>query len=248
MPRAWRPWGGPQGRDRGGNGAPPGITCARWGGAGGGIPGQPEPRRLLRRWREAERGGGRSAGLPRTGRRSGKRGTPSLRGHGRSGSGAAGHNPPAGLDPRRGAGRGDVRGPQVPPTPLPLRWRRCLGSAPGRRWFVVRVEREVGCLLRALEVGMGQATQARPSQRSLRLGRVIPSIRQASRFFVPPPSLSLWQRDRDSPEEKRPGQPGGRRDFKPLRTSVGFICEMGVWKGRPCAEAPLGGGSMTTHG
>lgn len=241
VPRAWRPWGGPQGRDRGGNGAPPGITCARWGGAGGGIPGRPEPGRLLRRWREADWGGGRCAGLPRTGRRRGKRGTPRLRGHGWSGSGATGHSPPVGRDPRRGAGRGKVRGPQVPP--IPLRWRKCLGSAPGGRWFVIRVEREVGCLFRALEMGMGHASQARPSRRSLHLGRVIPSIRLASCFLDPPRSLSLGRRDRDSQEKRDPASQEVEEIFKPLRTSVGFICEMGV-----CAEAPFGGRSaVKTH-
>lgn len=81
---------------------------------------------------------------------------------------------------------------------------------------------EVGCLLQALEVGMGQAAaSSTPAWRSLRLGRVIPGIRQASRFLVPPPSLSLWQRTETPGRKGRPAR--GRRDFKPLRTSVGFI-------------------------
>ena len=169
-------------------------------------------------------GGFCGAGGRRSGAAAGARGSPEQvggagsggprgsGGQGWSGSGATGQSPPAGRDPRRGAGRGKVRGPQVPP--IPLRWRKCLGSAPGGRWSVIRVERDVGCLLGALEMGVGHASEARPSRRSLHLGRVIPSIRLASCFLDPPPSLSLGRRDRDSQEKRDPASQEVEETFK----------------------------------
>lgn len=155
-------------------------------------------------------GGGRSAGLPRAGRRRGTPGTPGLRGARaarlrRSGSLSTCRAP------RRGDGRGRVRSSQFHPH---LRWKGCLGSARegGGRWPGWREG------YRSPFAGFGNGDGACvqvpgvPSKLDPRgevprapacvWGVDITGIQQAGRFLVPPLSPSLRLRVRDSPEEK----------------------------------------------
>ena len=210
-PQPGAPRMAPEAVTEGATGPLPGITCA---GRGGAEPGAGSRAAGAGAAAVAPAGGGaaggRRAGLPRAGRRRGTPGTPGLRGARaarlrRSGSLSTCRAP------RRGDGRGRVRGSQSHPH---LRWKRCLGSARegGGRWSGWREG------YRSPFAGFGNGDGACvqvpgvPSKLDPRgevprapacvWGVDIPDIPQAGRFLVPPPSPSLRLRVRDSPEEK----------------------------------------------